>query len=291
MKAFLATLIGISVAFTTVSQLAAQDQNPAANAPGAEARPALPAPAPAPEALGDKALGDKARGLALRPDGTCVGQVSFIDPSTLTLIPVPNAIVTFLQDRRVVAQQRTGVTGQFAVKGLTPSAIYSMFVTNADWFCAISIVTVPVGPEAVDNNPSASSQAVNRFALLVSKPGESKVTVKATAAKLAKLNASFQPADLLQVQMIPREDFIAALRMGVLGNDLGGIGPGGVPGGVPGGAGGGAGGGTGGGGSGGGGGGGGGGIGGLLGAAGIAAGIAAGASRNNRARPLSNFAP
>jgi hypothetical protein len=76
----------------------------------------------------------------MRPDGTVVGRVNYIDRNTLNLVPIPNALVSFLQDRRVVGQAVTDTRGMFAVKGLTPWAVYSVIAASRDYVCMFSTV-------------------------------------------------------------------------------------------------------------------------------------------------------
>src|SRR5437660_8481368 len=77
-----------------------------------------------------RAPGD-ARGFVMRLDGMVVGRITTVDPSTFNLIPLSGANVTFLQNRRVMAQGRTGEDGTFAIQGLTPWALYSVVVRSA----------------------------------------------------------------------------------------------------------------------------------------------------------------
>jgi hypothetical protein len=187
-------------------------------------------------------------------NGEVVGQVATVEGSG-TLVPLPFATVTFMQNRRFVAQGRTNRNGQFSVRGLTPSAVYSVIVTSRD---SIAIVGAVVREAA---GGASASNVKNEIRLV------------ANRQQFASLK---QAGDSMIVQAIPRDDFFAALQGGLFG-DPGSMGPGGggVPGGL-GGGGGGAGGGSGGGS--GGGGGGGGGLGGLLAGAAGAIGFAAAAS-------------
>ncbi len=251
----------------------------------------------------------RTRGLYIRPDGNTVGRVNYIDRSTLLLVPVPNAMVSFLQDRKIVAQGLTDANGMFAVSGLTPWAVYSVTAASQDWVCMFSTVIRPYDHDA-DYRDSLRAPAkrvglspgwVNeiRFASLTSAADEP-TAADATpptdapaaaqeedqaggenqppAAGGAKQDAEQPQAaeeddgtdddyldyEFHEFQLLPRDDFIVALRAGLFGFDVFGLPPG-----MPGVGGGAAGGGVGGGGGGGGG-------GGDLGAALLGAGIGAG---------------
>jgi hypothetical protein len=166
-----------------------------------------------------------ARGVHLRADGTLVGQVDYIDQSSLRLYPVSNAIVTFVQNRAVIAQVRTDSKGGFEAKGLSPAGVYSLFVTHRDWFSAMAVVTVGHDPANSGLLKEAKGKTpVNRLGVLVSTQGGVQTPVTATAAARARVTRTETDIEILEIQMIPREDFVAALRTGVLGDDLGAYG-------------------------------------------------------------------
>jgi len=199
----------------------------------------------------------------LGPDGVLTAQVSFIQSGTLKLRPVSGATVTFMQNRRVAAQSRSGQDGQFTMPGLAPWQVYSVFVHSPEWFAAFSTYTRPhaaggAGPE----KPLAAGRSLagNQLAF----------TADVQTAQSQQLVDVGNP-----IQAVPTGDFAAFMGEGeVPPEDQEGIVPlgdfpvGGMGGGFVGGAAGGAGGGAGGGGLGG-------GIGGALGAVGLALGIAA----------------
>jgi hypothetical protein len=309
MKSVHRTLAWLMSALIVATSFAQQAQDANRGDPFANDPPPAELPPAAAKAKSDLPV-RMARGLRMRADGTVVGQVGYIDQNTLTMQPVPDTVVTFIQNRVVIAQQKTGPNGEFEVKGLTPSALYSVFVNHSNWFAITATVTLPHQAPKVAGK-MAAKEPVNRFGVLVSTEGTSQVPVALTAATQARL-AKLQQEDpqseveVLQIQLVPREDFVAALRSGVLGTDLGGTipgiaggGVGGGFGGVGGGLGGGGagGGGAGGGGAGAGGGGGGGGAGGALGGLGGAAGAlgaigaSASSSSTSRSRRASPFTP
>jgi hypothetical protein len=69
--------------------------------------------------------------------------VNYIDRNTLNLVPIPNTLVSFLQDRRVVGQAVTDTRGMFAVRGLTPWAVYSVTAASRNYVCMFSTVIRP----------------------------------------------------------------------------------------------------------------------------------------------------
>lgn len=252
-----------------------------------------------------------ARGLRMRADNAVTGQVSYIDENTLSLHAVPGTVVTFVQNRKVVAQVRTTDTGEFEVEGLTPSATYSVFLNHPKWFAVTAAVIIPQqGAKVAKGAEKTAANTRNQLGVLVSTQGGVRVPAQLTAATRSKLvnQIDDQPAtDVLLIQMVPREDFVTAFQSGVLGDDLGSTIPNGSGGGTTGGAGfggpaGGPGGGAGGGGAGAGGGGAGGGGGGGGGAAGAVGGLggvagalgaigASSSSSSSRSRRSSPFTP
>src|SRR5947209_10956287 len=102
-----------------------------------------------------RAPGD-ARGFVMRLDGIVVGRITTVDPSTFNLIPLPGATVTFLQNRRVMAQGRTAEDGTFAIQGLTPWALYSVVVRSAD---SVGAAAIPVRPDGPTAEAAAASKA------------------------------------------------------------------------------------------------------------------------------------
>jgi len=86
----------------------------------------------------------RARGFFVNPDGAMYGQVNSIESGTLLLRPVPDALVTLVQNRRVIGQARTGRNGTFQISGVTPWAVYSIFISGRDSIACISGVARPV---------------------------------------------------------------------------------------------------------------------------------------------------
>lgn len=162
-------------------------------------------------------------GMTIRPDGTTVGRVTRIDRSTLSLVPVPNTLVTFFQDRKVVAQGVTDERGIFTIQGLTPGSVCSVAMSAPDWVSMFSVVIRPFDPAQSaqsDRQPTAANRAgvtpglVNeiRFASMVPAADES-----------AETDADGSQQDLGgNMAMVPREDFVAAQNSGALGSDAGG---------------------------------------------------------------------
>jgi hypothetical protein len=221
------------------------------------------------EPLPESRMPGTARGFRMRLDGMTEGRVGTVDPSTLDLVPLPNAIISFMQNRRFIAQGRSNAEGRFAVRGLTPWAVYSVYVSTSAY---VGVTAAPVYPDA----PAAPAAGVPAGGA----PADAATTAGHPARHLVA--ALLANGDYLEVQLVPRDDFLTALQSGVMGDGTGGAGAGAVVGG----------GGTTGSGVGGGGGGGAGGFGGLGGALGAAAaiGFAAGASEGEN-QPSSSFAP
>jgi hypothetical protein len=224
-----------------------------------------------------------ARGLYIhiRPDGTTVGRVKAIDRSTLLLKPVVGALVSFLQDRKIVAQGLSDEHGTFAVRGLTPWGVYSVTMSASDSVCMFAVVVLP--PE--NDGDRAETSAEKGVGVT---PGWVNEIRFASLAEDSD-DGSNGHMELNDFQVIPREDFLAALQNGAFGSDTGGLPPTGM---LPGGGTGMGGGGMGGGGGGGAGGGGGGGLGGALIGAGVAAGLGAALGGDDEdVQQASPFAP
>ncbi|MBC8871770.1 MAG: carboxypeptidase regulatory-like domain-containing protein [Planctomycetes bacterium] len=222
----------------------------------------------------------RTRGLYIRPDGTLVGRVNSIDRNTLLLVPVPNALVSLVQDRKVIGQAVTDTRGMFSVKGLTAWGVYSVIVASKDYVCTFATVARPFDHDQDQSEPERSSEKgvglkpgwVNEIQF-VAMMAEDDAAATDEGTPADETNAEFNV-----VQVIPREDFIMALREGLFGYDAslppppGGAGGGGLGGGGGGGGAGGAGGGD-----------------GVIGAAigaGIGAAIGAGETDNDRASPF-----
>ena len=212
----------------------------------------------------------------LSSDGSLVGRVTFIDPTSLELKPIPGTTVTFMKSRQVVSRVQSDANGMFVMHGLVPNSVYSVFVTSPDWIAIFSTVVRPFEPGAVAQQAVAdkSGKRVNELRLV---------------SQLAQAGA---PQDLMSVpegsaiQAVPRGDFATAMQDGVVGGEAvegGMVMGGGVPMAVGGYGGGGGGGGFGGGGLG--------GIGGALGAVGLALGIAALAEEEEAPPPVSPSMP
>ena len=170
----------------------------------------------------------RARGIYIRPDGMTVGRVSSIDRATLRLVPVPKALVSFLRDRKIIAQAVTDERGIFAVAGLTPWSVCSITASAADSVCMFSAVIRPI-PQAVvegDGQQAAADDAevragwVNEFHFV-------SMTQDADDSGDDQGGDEDEYLDLRlnEFQTMPREDFLAALRAGLFGSDAGGLPP------------------------------------------------------------------
>lgn len=166
-----------------------------------EAEPeAAPSEAPVPRIPGAvrRQSESRARGIRLDEDGFAVGYINKIDPHSLDLLPVPDAVVTFIQHGRIVAQAKSGADGRVTVKGLTPQAVYSVFVfSDQHGVCIVSTYVMPHEPDlqAQDSPPS-------RF-------------VFASLLDSRSPSASGDPA-AQSIQMVPMEDYMAAMQQTVV---------------------------------------------------------------------------
>ncbi len=257
--------------------------------------------------------GKPARGLKIRPDGVTVGRIFYIDRNSLTLLPVANARIGLLQNRRIVAQSITNEQGVFTVDGLTPWGVYSVTAASEQWVSVFSAVIIPVNdsiPEndldlqALGQSDQNQDRWINDIRLVAADAADDENGEESPSNELAgneffaedmdpESPQTAQPqAELLDrgelqefdAQAIPRENFIVALRAGLFGTDVSGLPPamvdpsGGMVGGTGrGGGGGGAGGGAG-------------GLGGALLGAGIGAAVGA-AAGSDSATPASPFQP
>jgi len=155
------------------------------------------------------------RGLYVRPDGTTVGRVTYIDRSSLLLVPIPNTVVSFLVDRKVVAQAVTDESGTFMVRGLTPWSVCSVVMSSPNWVCMYSMVIRPYDPATAQQRAAGSEPGVN--AGWVNE-------IRLVSLVQAEDGAEGDGALAAELQAVPREDFIAALQ-----NDLFGTNPAGGP--------------------------------------------------------------
>jgi hypothetical protein len=193
----------------------------------------------------------RARGLYIRPDGMTVARVNYVDRNTLSLVPVANARVSFIQHRRIVAQALTDERGVFAVSGLTPWGVYSVTAASMDWVCMFSAVIRPY--DHSNDHPHRSPDALPTYEPLPSigatfgrineirfvstnladdDDSDEQLTPSA-AAVAASQNRRAQDSDgtvddfldyeFHEFQLIPREDLVAALRAGLFGTDVSGL--------------------------------------------------------------------
>ncbi len=167
---------------------------------------------------------EPARGLYFhtRPDGTTVGRVKAIDRSTLLLEPVVGALVSFLQDRKIVAQGLTDEHGTFAVRGLTPWGVYSITMSASDSVCMFAVVVLP--PENDGDRAETSGAAEKGVGVTPGWVNEIRFTTLAEDGG----DGSSGHSEVNDFQVIPREDVLAALRAGLFGSDTGGLPPAGM---------------------------------------------------------------
>lgn len=196
----------------------------------------------------------RARGLYVRPDGTLVGRVNYVDRSSLALMPVPNALVSFIQERKVIGQAVTDTRGMFAVKGLTPWAVYSVIAASKDYVCTFATVARPHdhdedhwhGKQQASKDVGLNPGWVNeiRFVTVMQADAPAEPDADGSADGDAPAdggvaedgedgeepmppdNEDGTTTDYLdyefhEFQLIPREDFIMALREGLFGFDVG----------------------------------------------------------------------
>lgn len=202
-----AVIIGasiVSIASTGYAQDAAA-QDPTVAAPEAANAPAEASVVDGMSAAPQAQAGRPARGLRLNDNGLVVGYVAQIEPNSLNLIPVPNAIVSFVQNMKVVAQAKTNVEGRFAVDDLSPLATYSMFVNSGSFVAAFGTCVLP--PEEDD---TASAMKVSNDFLFVSRI--------ATPEDDGGVPDASGEARYHVVQTVPWEDFYAAVNQGLFGN-------------------------------------------------------------------------
>jgi len=163
----------------------------------------------------------------------------------MTLLPVPNALVSFVQDRKVIGQAVTNTRGMFAIKGLTPWGVYSVIVASKDYVATLATVARPYDHDQSEPEEGVSSKQgwVNEIQFVAFLPAEE-------AAADADASADSDPAmgddageeppaddeddgaaddytdyEFNVIQTIPREDFIMALREGLYGFDVSSLPP------------------------------------------------------------------
>ena len=194
----------------------------------------------------------RARGLYIRPDGMTVARVNYIDRNTLSLVPVANARISFIQHRLIVAQALTDERGVFAVSGLTPWGVYSVTAASMDWVCMFSAVIRPydhhddhphrsLDPAPTQESPPVIGASFGRMneirfvsADLADDDNNSdEQLMPLLAAEDAAQNGKVPDTDgtvddfldyeFLEFQLMPREDLVAALRAGLFGTDVCGL--------------------------------------------------------------------
>jgi hypothetical protein len=143
----------------------------------------------------------RGRALQMDSDGFVVGRVSDLDPYTLNLEPVPEAVVTFMQNMAIVTQAKTGSDGRFAVKGLSAHATYSVFVSSPEWVAVLGTFVERYEEGAIEGSPFHRNQlsftGAGNPALLEHADGDPK----------------FQA-----IQCVPWNDFFSAFQMGIFGD-------------------------------------------------------------------------
>ena len=81
-------------------------------------------------------------------EGIVHGRISLLDPRTGLPTPVDNAIVSFVQNGRLVTQVRPGSNGTFTVR-LQPG-VYSVIATAPAGYGAFAVLIRPYDPTATD---------------------------------------------------------------------------------------------------------------------------------------------
>jgi hypothetical protein len=146
----------------------------------------------------------RARSLRLDEDGFIVGYVNYVDPYTLDLEPVPDAVVTFMQNLEVIVQTKTGSDGRFAVKGLIAHTAVSVFVRSPEWVCMFGTFIEGYKSDEPVDIAAANNQLVFgvQWDLIEHAAGDAKYQV---------------------IQCVPYEDFISAFRQGLFGDLCAGV--------------------------------------------------------------------
>lgn len=81
-------------------------------------------------------------GVRLSSDGLLPGRLNLVDPVSGVRKPTKNLTISFLQQGKVIAQVKPGVSGVFQVKDL-PTGVYSMVATGTDGFVAMAVLVLP----------------------------------------------------------------------------------------------------------------------------------------------------
>lgn len=166
MRRELAIVVGLACLLVFVGSSVAQQAVPLGE-PGAApsilqpAQPVVPeaqAPMPEPVPVEDP----EAKGLKLDEDGKLRASVTTIEPGTLRLLPLPNAVVSFVQNRQVIAQARTDVNGDFVMEGLTPWAVYSVIVKGSSKLLIFGTVVYPFDYDPNTSEASAEKPVASR---------------------------------------------------------------------------------------------------------------------------------
>jgi hypothetical protein len=204
-----------------------------------------------PTSISDHTTPRRARGLYIRPDGMTVARVNYVDRNNLSLVPVANARISFIQHRRIVAQTLTDERGVFAVSGLTPWGVYSVTAASMDWVCMFSAVIRPydhhddhphrnLDPAPTPQSLSAIGKSSNRIdeirfvaTSLADDPNSDEQQIPLVAEESPTQNGrvpdidgtvdDFLDYEFHEFQLIPREDLVAALRAGLFGSDVCGL--------------------------------------------------------------------
>ena len=216
---FLLLLIGGSVAN---AQEAAEQEASNSDAPVIQSEGVPPASAPSDEEASDETpiavtpprepSQSRARGLRIDEDGFIYGQLVFIDPHSLDQVPVANAVVTFIQQQSIIAQAKTGVDGIFTVKGLAPYATYSMFVRSDAWMCIFGTYVTPEDVSPEDGGQQAAQVRANKLVFASFQQGSIDPNTLDSATGDPKYHA---------IQVIPWQDFLVAMHLGIFGDICG----------------------------------------------------------------------
>lgn len=168
----------------------------------------------------DNNLDSRGRAVRIDKDGFVYGYVHYIDPHSLEQVPVSGAIVTFMQDCVITAQAKSGADGRFAVKGLSPYAVYSMFVRSELWVCMMGTYVLPEdsGEAPVAADDTAMNKARTNTFTFASQP----LVVEGTD----NVQSAEGDPRIHAIQVVPLRDFICAIQQGLFGDICGGVGGG-----------------------------------------------------------------
>jgi hypothetical protein len=159
-------------------------------------------------------------------------------------------LVSFLQDTKIAAQGVTDEQGMFAVQGLTPWGVYSVTTSSQDFVCMFATVIRPfdheaLGPQTAGERAGVTPGWVNEIRFVstlqpADEPSSDPAQPPADGAGASPAEdqrdgeaddggpEEYLDYEFHEFQLLPREDFLAALRNGLFGPDVAGATPGGA---------------------------------------------------------------